>query len=317
MNYGYQISFLFLFSFSLLFADPINYRQEMREFVQKISAYARTKNPSFAIVPQNAQELLTKNGKADGPLSKKYIRAIDGVGREDLFFGYTKDNISTPPEEQKYMLPFLKRAQCIDLSVLVMDYCFSPKKIDRAYQKNQREGFTPFVAYRNLDRFPPYPKTVYNENLYSVNQLKEAQNFLCLLEPSSFQTKANFITQLEKTNYDLLIIDLFFDESLTKKDIKRLKEKTNGRKRLVFAYLSIGEAEDYRYYWQKKWKHSPPSWLEKENPHWAGNYKVKYWEQEWQKIIVGKNSYLERILEAKFDGVYLDIIDAFEYFENQ
>ena len=28
-----------------------------------------------------------------------------------------------------------------------------------------------------------------------------------------------------------------------------------------------------------------PSWLEDENPDWEGNYRVKYWEAEWQKII--------------------------------
>jgi cysteinyl-tRNA synthetase len=80
--------------------------------------------------------------------------------------------------------------------------------------------------------------------------------------------------------------------------------------------LSIGEAEDYRYYWQTDWRTGNPSWIAEENPDWEGNYKVKYWEPEWQDIIYGNNnSYLIRILGAGFDGVYLDIIDAFEYFE--
>jgi len=56
--------------------------------------------------------------------------------------------------------------------------------------------------------------------------------------------------------------------------------------------------------------------LEEENPNWEGNYKVRYWEPEWQDIIYGNDSsYLKKILDAGFDGVYLDIIDAFEYFE--
>ena len=80
--------------------------------------------------------------------------------------------------------------------------------------------------------------------------------------------------------------------------------------------MSIGEAEDYRYYWQADWSTNPPSWIEEENPDWEGNYIVKYWEQEWQDIIYGNdNSYLKKIVDAGFDGVYLDIIDAFEYFE--
>ncbi len=49
----------------------------------------------------------------------------------------------------------------------------------------------------------------------------------------------------------------------------------------------------------------------------ATNYKVRYWEDGWQDIIFGNdNSYLKKILDAGFDGVYLDIIDGFEYFED-
>ena len=58
--------------------------------------------------------------------------------------------------------------------------------------------------------------------------------------------------------------------------------------------------------------------MEQENPDWAGNYKVRYWDPEWQTIISGApDSYLGKIQAAGFDGVYLDIIDAFEYFESQ
>jgi len=82
--------------------------------------------------------------------------------------------------------------------------------------------------------------------------------------------------------------------------------------------MSIGEAEDYRFYWNTAWAISPPSWMEAENPDWPGNYKVKYWDPAWQAMIYGNDaSYLKKILDAGFDGVYLDIIDAFEYFENQ
>ncbi|MEA1871167.1 MAG: endo alpha-1,4 polygalactosaminidase, partial [Candidatus Bipolaricaulota bacterium] len=84
------------------------------------------------------------------------------------------------------------------------------------------------------------------------------------------------------------------------------------------CYMSIGEAEDYRYYWQEGWNTVPPAWLVEENPEWRGNYKVRYWEPEWQNLVVGDTaSYLEKILIAGFDGVYLDLIDAFEYFEEE
>jgi cysteinyl-tRNA synthetase len=60
----------------------------------------------------------------------------------------------------------------------------------------------------------------------------------------------------------------------------------------------------------------PPDWLDKENPNWKGNFKVRYWHKDWQDIILNKhNGYLQKIIQAGFNGVYLDIIDAFEYYE--
>ena len=54
------------------------------------------------------------------------------------------------------------------------------------------------------------------------------------------------------------------------------------------------------------------------NEHWAGNYKVKYWLEPWHAILYkGDNSYLSKILNAGFDGVFLDVIDAFAYFETK
>ena len=112
-------------------------------------------------------------------------------------------------------------------------------------------------------------------------------------------------------------MDLFFDDiEFNSTEINQLKLKNNGGKRLLISYMSIGEAEDYRYYWDNSWSVGSPSWIQAENPDWEGNYKVKYWESEWQDIIYGNDeSYLKKIIDANFDGVYLDIIDAFEYFE--
>ena len=119
------------------------------------------------------------------------------------------------------------------------------------------------------------------------------------------------------TGYDLLIIDAFYDdEILTFEEVNSLKTKSDGERRLVIAYMSIGEAEDYRYYWDPEWNDDPPEWMDGENPDWEGNFKVRYWEPSWQQLIMGnEDSYLDIILTSGFDGTYLDIIDAFEYYE--
>jgi cysteinyl-tRNA synthetase len=189
-----------------------------------------------------------------------------------------------------------------------------------SYNRNQQHGFISFAANkRELNNIPDFPANPFNQNEQDINNITEAKNFLYLINPENFSNKKDFIEALTQTNYDLLIIDLFlFDEILTANEIESLKTKQNGSKRLVICYLSIGEAENYRYYWQKSWKPGEPEWLQTENKNWEGNYKVHYWHTEWKSIIYGQtNSYLDKIIEAKFDGVYLDLIDAFEYFEMQ
>ena len=95
----------------------------------------------------------------------------------------------------------------------------------------------------------------------------------------------------------------------TTAEIAALKNSAGGRK-IVLAYLSIGEAEDYRFYWQQGWQPNNPAWLGPENPDWPGNYRVRFWYTEWQNIVF---SYLDRIIGAGFDGVYLDLVDVYEY----
>lgn len=129
------------------------------------------------------------------------------------------------------------------------------------------------------------------------------------------------ISTIGATKFDLVVIDYSADGSedtkFSAEEINYLKHGPGGKK-LVLAYISIGEAENYRWYWEEIWDadhdgepdDGAPPWLGPENPDWEGNYKVKYWEEGWQKIVF---EYLDKILEAKFDGVYLDCVDTYEY----
>ncbi|HPC15579.1 MAG TPA: endo alpha-1,4 polygalactosaminidase [Candidatus Hydrogenedentes bacterium] len=295
-----------------------DFRQDMRAFVQSISAHAKTIAPDFIVIPQNGQELLSLNGESDGPPAQEYMNAIDGVGREDLFYGFTNDNVATPANERDYLLGFLELALAHGIRPLVTDYCWDHAKMDNSYASNAARGYLGFAAdHRELDNIPGYPSAPYLAHNNDVNTLADAKNFLYLINPGGYPTKDAFLSALRATDYDLFIMDLFFqDETLSSADIESLKTKAGGGRRLVVAYMSIGEAEDYRYYWQSAWSSHPPSWIAAENPDWPGNYKVRYWDPAWQAVILGSaDAYLDRILAAGFDGVYLDIIDAFEYFE--
>jgi cysteinyl-tRNA synthetase len=119
------------------------------------------------------------------------------------------------------------------------------------------------------------------------------------------------------TPYDLMVIDYSPDGSaeraFSRADVAVMQRKPGGGARVLLAYLSIGEAEDYRSYWQPGWRIAPPAWLREENPDWPGNYAVRYWDPQWQRLIMGsRDAYLDHIIAAGFDGVYLDRVDAFD-----
>ena len=128
------------------------------------------------------------------------------------------------------------------------------------------------------------------------------------------------VQEVAASPFDMMIVDYSADGSgakaFTRAEVASMQRKPDGTPRLVLAYLSIGEAENYRSYWRPDWSRHPPIWLDRENPNWAGNYKVRFWDPEWQRIILGSpDSYLDRIIQAGFDGVMLDIVDAYEYFQ--
>ena len=122
--------------------------------------------------------------------------------------------------------------------------------------------------------------------------------------------------------FDLMVIDYSKDgsdaQAFTPGDIQRMKAKPDGSRRQVIAYMSIGEAESYRYYWDPAWTDRKPTWLLDENPDWKENFSVCYWDPGWQGQFCGNpTAYLDKIIAAGFDGVYLDKCDVFEDLQNR
>lgn len=120
---------------------------------------------------------------------------------------------------------------------------------------------------------------------------------------------------------DLLVTDPSRDGSAAgrwgEEDMRALSSDPRGGKKLLLAYLSVGEAEDYRGYWKPAWKASAPSWLGPENPEWKGNYPVRFWDPAWQELILGEGGPLAAALRQGFDGIYLDRIDVYEHWEEE
>jgi cysteinyl-tRNA synthetase len=119
------------------------------------------------------------------------------------------------------------------------------------------------------------------------------------------------LVQLGASRFDLLVIDPSADGSaarmFTAQQLERLR-RAQPRRRVV-AYLSIGQAEAYRGYWQRTWRPGLPEWLGTEDSAWPGNYWVKYWQPAWRAVLY---RYLDAIIAAGFDGMYLDRVDAYQ-----
>ncbi|PKD16975.1 hypothetical protein APR41_05925 [Salegentibacter salinarum] len=296
----------------------IDYRQEMREFVIEISETAKAEDPNFIVIPQNGVQLLARDCSSQQIPALEYLNAINAVAQEDLFYGYPKLNKITPKADNTYLRKYLDLAKDKGKQVLVTDYSSNFKLMKKSYRLNEENNYISFAApSRKLDQIPAYP--VFNENNKDITELAEAKNFLYLLNYAEYSSRQDLLAELAFTNYDLIVMDLFFrNQPFTAQDIKKLKKKKNGGERLVIAYMSIGEAEDYRFYWEERWSSEYPNWLVEENPDWKGNFKVEYWNQDWKDLIYeNNNAYLSKIINAGFDGVYLDIIDGYQYFEAQ
>ncbi len=134
----------------------------------------------------------------------------------------------------------------------------------------------------------------------------------------------NWFYQLQRANaqrigesaFDLVVVSVSTAGS-SPQTFPQLKESPGGPK-IVLCYMSIGQAEDYRSYWRAEWAENPPVWLDQADPDWQGDYWVKYWDPEWQQILFGTaDSYLDQLIALGCDGVYLDRVDAFDYYAEQ
>ncbi len=133
---------------------------------------------------------------------------------------------------------------------------------------------------------------------------------------------------LSSATHDLLVIDSSRDGTnagrFSMDEITRMKDGMGGQS-VVASYISIGEASDFRDYWNRGWTAGgdasdaltgkAPDWLGPVNPDWPESRKVRYWDEDWQNVLFNeqKTGDLDAIVKAGFDAAYLDIVDAYYF----
>lgn len=132
----------------------------------------------------------------------------------------------------------------------------------------------------------------------------------------SFDPEKETFARLAASSYDMVVLEPVFTESQnTDFDIAAVVQNLHGaaEPKLVIAYIDIGQAEEWRTYWQDGWRVGDPDWIVGEDPDgWEGNYPVAFWRDEWKSIWLADDGYLQRIIDAGFDGVYLDWVEAYD-----
>ncbi|BEU87571.1 alpha-1,4-polygalactosaminidase [Selenomonas sp. TAMA-11512] len=290
----------------------------MIDLTEKLGRYARGREAEFLLVGNGPVGLLEATEDNSEENVARLVGALDAFFMESIFYdGYEEDGKESEKNDADtadYLAAMLRKPLLAGKQVFTLDYV-KGEKIAEVEALGDAAGYISEGGDRLLDVIPE--RAPRGENAADVTRLKQVKNFLVLLNPEHFSTRESYIEALAATNYDLLIVDLYYgDRPLTAEETSRLKRKANGGRRILLSYMSVGEAADYRPYWKKEWESERPHWLAEPNPEWPGSYKARYWAKEWHDLLYGRSdAYIDRIIAAGFDGAFLDVMDAWQYFK--
>lgn len=169
----------------------------------------------------------------------------------------------------------------------------------------------------------------------NIPSIEDGQSISKIASPSLMLSKVNtwfyflyfdldlVLNKIVDSNYDMVVIEPIFTEKENEdydiaSAVKKIKNSPgkNLANKLVIAYIDVGQAEAYRYYWKDGWKIGNPDFIAGKDPDlWEDNYPVAYWDTEWQDIwFKGVDNYdaqLKMLIDSGFDGVYLDWVEAY------
>ena len=114
---------------------------KMVDFVAKLAAHARKKDPGFLVILQNAEELV------DNP---KMLYTIDGIAKESLFYGGDMSQNKNSSDQVANVLRYLRQARTAGRAVFVVDYVNERSRNADAVRRIFAEGFVPYIGPRNL-----------------------------------------------------------------------------------------------------------------------------------------------------------------------
>ncbi len=151
------------------------------------------------------------------------------------------------------------------------------------------------------------------------------------------------LMRIQTSQKTLWVIDYSMDGTGALQFSSQMIDSFKKNQNLIISYFCLGEAEAVRFYWdhispnififendiqqglpyKKEYinfytLHNGQKVLSRSNEEFVDNFPIKYWSKEWQEMLYkSRESYLNKILDSHFDGVYLDTVDAFEYYQDE
>jgi endo-alpha-1,4-polygalactosaminidase (GH114 family) len=308
-------------------ASLVDARQEMRKLIRNISSVSRRANRNFVVVTMGGLELIEKTDAVDATRKSPattYMGSIDGIIVRSLNMHSPEGGKRETRTDKKVRDELVRMADVgkrRGLRIMVADFAKTPSMITEAINLNKAKGYLPFSVDNpefRFDAIPAFPKRPFRENAKNITGLKFAQNILFLTDSSRYDSRDNFVLALNETNFDAVVVDVYHRGRVPfqRTHVHGMKFKKLGAKRLVLAYMNVGQADTSRYYWKPGWREGRPGFLGSPVLGEPDNHYVQYWNPAWKKIIAGDTkSYTYGIIAQGYDGVVIDGVDSYLFFE--
>lgn len=144
-------------------------RQEMIDFVKILSAHAKAISPDFKLIANNAQDLL---------IDASYLKAIDGVGNESLYYSGNNSRVNWTEGN----LNLLELAMDAGKLILDIDYPTSDAAQESFIKMAVEDGVIPFIGNRSLNG-------IIDSTNYKINDIL-SDDWLELLDDDGSPTPA-------------------------------------------------------------------------------------------------------------------------------
>jgi len=118
-----------------------NSAAKMVDFVVRLAAHARKKEPGFMVILQNAEELV-----ADARL----LEVIDGIAKESLFTGGDMSQKKNSKADVDAAVSYLNMAKAAGRAVFVVDYVTNKVRASEDTRRISAAGFVPYIGPRDL-----------------------------------------------------------------------------------------------------------------------------------------------------------------------